>query len=91
MSVQRDIDAELRFHFDTRIEELMRQGKSRDEARAQAHVDSEFGHGLRCVCTHCATQQVRILTICYEFCAEALDRATHIPANLAGTSRKWRK
>ena len=41
MSVQRDIDAELRFHFDARIEELVGQGMSRDDARAQALA--EFG------------------------------------------------
>ncbi len=41
MSVQRDIDAELRFHFDARIEELVEQGMSRDDARKQAV--SEFG------------------------------------------------
>ena len=41
MSVQRDVDAELRFHLEARIEELMGQGMSREEARARA-VD-EFG------------------------------------------------
>jgi predicted permease len=41
MSVQRDIDAELRFHFDERIAELVGQGMSRDEARIRAV--SEFG------------------------------------------------
>jgi putative ABC transport system permease protein len=41
MSVQRDIDAELHFHFDARIEELVAQGLSRDAARAQAIA--EFG------------------------------------------------
>ena len=42
MSVQRDIDAELRFHLETRVEELMEQGMSRDLARAQAVA--EFGN-----------------------------------------------
>lgn len=41
MSVQRDIDAELHFHFDARIEELVAQGLSRDDARARAIA--EFG------------------------------------------------
>ncbi|MGH7623152.1 MAG: permease prefix domain 1-containing protein, partial [Gemmatimonadaceae bacterium] len=41
MSVQRDVDAELRFHFEARIEELMGQGLSRDEAHARAI--EEFG------------------------------------------------
>ena len=41
MSVQRDVDAELRFHLDARIEELMGQGMSRDEAHARAA--EEFG------------------------------------------------
>jgi putative ABC transport system permease protein len=41
MSIQRDVDAELRFHFDARIEELMEQGMTREAARAQAV--SEFG------------------------------------------------
>jgi predicted permease len=41
MSVQRDIDNELQFHFDARIEELVAQGLSRDAARAQAIA--EFG------------------------------------------------
>ncbi|MGH7616512.1 MAG: ABC transporter permease, partial [Gemmatimonadaceae bacterium] len=41
MSVHRDIDAELRFHFETRIDELVGQGLSRDDARAQAMA--EFG------------------------------------------------
>jgi putative ABC transport system permease protein len=41
MSVQRDVDAELRFHFDARIEELMGQGMSRELAHARAV--EEFG------------------------------------------------
>ena len=41
MSVQRDIDAELRFHLDARIEALVEQGMTRDAARAQALA--EFG------------------------------------------------
>src|SRR5262245_3899459 len=41
MSIERDIDAELRFHFDARIEELIRQGLSPDAARAKAI--EEFG------------------------------------------------
>jgi len=39
--VQREIDEELRFHFDARIEELVAQGMTPDDARAQAL--SEFG------------------------------------------------
>jgi putative ABC transport system permease protein len=39
--VPADIDAELRFHFEARIEELMVRGLSRDAARAQA--TEEFG------------------------------------------------
>lgn len=41
MSVQRDIDAELRFHFDARIEELVGQGMSHDAAHTRAIA--EFG------------------------------------------------
>ena len=41
MSVERDIDAELRFHFEARMEELVAQGLSREDARRQAL--SEFG------------------------------------------------
>src|SRR4051794_27160897 len=41
MSIRRDIDAELRFHFDSRIEELTAQGMSRQAARAKAVA--EFG------------------------------------------------
>jgi putative ABC transport system permease protein len=41
MSVEREIDAELRFHFEARIDELSAQGMSRDAARRQAL--SEFG------------------------------------------------
>src|SRR3954469_5286609 len=40
-SVQSDIDAELRFHFDARISELVSQGVRPEDARAQAM--SEFG------------------------------------------------
>jgi putative ABC transport system permease protein len=40
-SVKRDIDAELRFHLDTRIEELIAQGTAPEAARAQAL--EEFG------------------------------------------------
>ncbi len=39
--VQGDIDDELRFHFQARIDELMAQGRSAEEARAQAVA--EFG------------------------------------------------
>jgi putative ABC transport system permease protein len=39
--VQADVDAELRFHFDSRIEELVAQGLTRDAAHAQAA--EEFG------------------------------------------------
>jgi predicted permease len=41
MSVQRDIDAELRFHLEARVEELVTQGLSRDAARVRALA--EFG------------------------------------------------
>jgi predicted permease len=41
MSIQRDIEAELRFHLESRIEDLVKQGMSRDTARAQALA--EFG------------------------------------------------
>ncbi|MFI5230505.1 MAG: ADOP family duplicated permease [Gemmatimonadales bacterium] len=41
MSVQRDVDAELRFHLEARVEELVEQGMARDEARAKALA--EFG------------------------------------------------
>jgi predicted permease len=40
-TVQREVDDELRFHLDTRIDELTRQGMSADDARAQAA--REFG------------------------------------------------
>jgi hypothetical protein len=39
--VAADVDDELRFHFDTRIEELVAQGLSREAARARAVA--EFG------------------------------------------------
>lgn len=39
--VQRDIDNELRFHFEARIEDLVAFGKTPDDARAQALA--EFG------------------------------------------------
>ena len=39
--IRREIDAELRFHFDARIEELVALGRTRDEARAEAV--KEFG------------------------------------------------
>jgi predicted permease len=41
MSIHRDVDAELRFHFDARIEELVAQGLTADQARARAAA--EFG------------------------------------------------
>src|SRR5262245_45068229 len=34
--IQADVDAELRFHVDGRIEDLMREGLSRDEAEREA-------------------------------------------------------
>jgi putative ABC transport system permease protein len=40
-NVRREIDDELRFHFDARIAELISHGKSTDDARAQAM--EEFG------------------------------------------------
>ncbi len=39
--IARDVDAELRFHFESRIEELVTLGATRDEARQQA--EDEFG------------------------------------------------
>ena len=39
--VQKDIDAELQFHFHARLEELVAGGLSQDEARARAI--EEFG------------------------------------------------
>ena len=39
--VQADIDDELRFHFEARIDELVAQGQSAESARAQAQ--EEFG------------------------------------------------
>jgi predicted permease len=41
MSVQRDVDAEVRFHLEARVEELVEQGMARDAARAKAL--EEFG------------------------------------------------
>src|SRR3569833_3439351 len=41
MSIQRDVDAELRFHFDARIEALVAQGLTAPDARARALA--EFG------------------------------------------------
>ena len=35
-NVQTEVDGELRFHVETRAEELARRGVSPDEARAQA-------------------------------------------------------
>src|SRR4051812_29245298 len=35
-SIERDIDDEIRFHLQARIEDLMRQGQSKDEAEANA-------------------------------------------------------
>jgi putative ABC transport system permease protein len=40
--VDAEIDAELRFHFDARIEELVNQGQNARDARAQAIA--EFGN-----------------------------------------------
>ncbi len=41
MSMRGDVDRELRFHLDVRVEELMAQGLSQDDASAQAVA--EFG------------------------------------------------
>src|ERR1044072_5190109 len=41
MSIHRDVDAEVRFHLDARIEELIEQGMPHDAARTQALA--EFG------------------------------------------------
>jgi predicted permease len=41
MSIHRDTDAELRFHFQARIEALVEQGLSREDAVRRAH--EEFG------------------------------------------------
>jgi hypothetical protein len=41
----RQLDAELRFHIDSRVEELERQGYARSAAEARAHV--EFGPRAR--------------------------------------------
>jgi putative ABC transport system permease protein len=35
-SIERDVDAEIRFHLQMRVEDLMRQGRSRDEAEREA-------------------------------------------------------
>jgi hypothetical protein len=40
-TIRRDVDAELQFHIDSRSDELVRRGASRDDARAQAL--REFG------------------------------------------------
>ncbi len=40
-SVPRDVDDELRFHFESRVEDLAARGMTPDEARAQAAA--EFG------------------------------------------------
>jgi hypothetical protein len=40
-NVGRDVDAEIRFHFQERIDELVAQGHSRDDAERRAH--EEFG------------------------------------------------
>ena len=51
--VEADIDDELRFHFDERVDDLVRQGMTRESARATALA--EFGsvpavrHGLRTI------------------------------------------
>ena len=40
-SIEHDVDAELRFHFQTRVDDLMRQGRARHDAERQAR--REFG------------------------------------------------
>jgi hypothetical protein len=53
-------------------------------------MDAEFVHGL--VDGHAdAAPGVRILTICNEFCAEALEWATLIAFGGAGAAWNWRK
>ena len=39
--MEREMDAELRFHVEVRVEDLVRRGLGREEARRQAHM--EFG------------------------------------------------
>ena len=41
MSIERDIDAEVRFHLEARASELVAQGVSPEDARARAVA--EFG------------------------------------------------
>lgn len=45
--VQRDIDEELRFHFEARIADLVATGATRDEARDQALVEFGDVNGVR--------------------------------------------
>lgn len=45
--MQRDIDEELRFHFETRIDELVAQGAAREAAHAQALVEFGDVNGVR--------------------------------------------
>lgn len=40
-SIQRDVDDEMQFHLQTRVEDLVREGKSREEAERQA--SREYG------------------------------------------------
>ena len=35
-SIERDVDDEIRFHLQMRVEDLMRQGRSRDDAEREA-------------------------------------------------------
>jgi predicted permease len=64
MSVQREIDAELRFHLEARVDELMQQGATRESARARALA--EFGNvdqvraGLREIDHRLARRRTRI-------------------------------
>ncbi|GAA4358999.1 hypothetical protein GCM10023165_54590 [Variovorax defluvii] len=68
-----------------------REGRQRgEEMRAQAVLDAVC-HGRMVVCTHAGPKGIQILTICYEFCAEALERATFIKRLTLEPSRKWRK
>jgi putative ABC transport system permease protein len=66
VSVQRDIDTELRFHLESRVDELMQQGMSRAAARAQALA--EFGNvdqvrdGLREIDHRVARRRSRLET-----------------------------
>jgi putative ABC transport system permease protein len=52
-NIQADIDDEIRFHFDARIDELISQGVSLDDAHRRAV--EEFGD------VHAVTQELRVI------------------------------